>query len=100
MIVYEVNLDIAANTFAAYRAWLDAHVHEMLGLPGFESAEIFECAEPAPTVGTRTLCVQYRLADAAALERYLREDAPRMRADGDACFRGKFSATRRVLEPA
>lgn len=100
MIVYEVNLDIDAGAFAEYRAWLDAHAGEMLALPGFVSAEIFECREPAPIAGRRQLVVTYRLADAPALERYLREDAPRLRADGIARFGGKFNATRRVLAPA
>lgn len=100
MIVYEVNLRIDAGIFAEYRAWLDLHVREMLAFPGFESAQIFECREPAPAAHARTLCVQYRLRNADALERYLREDAPRMRADGLARFGEKFSATRRVLAPA
>lgn len=99
MIVYEVNLDIAADAFAAFREWLQAHVREMLALPGFVSAEILECREPAPASGRRSLCVAYRLARASDLERYLREDAPRLRADGITRFGGKFNATRRVLEP-
>ena len=100
MIVYEVNLDIAADAFAAYREWLDAHVREMLSLPGFVSAEILACREPQPAAERRHLTVTYRLADEKALERYLREDAPRLRADGMARFNGKFTATRRILEPA
>lgn len=99
MIVYEVNLDVDAAIHADYRAWLDAHVREILALPGFVSAEILEYRDPAPAAGRRSLCVQYRLTDDAALERYLREDAPRLRADGIARFGGKFSATRRILGP-
>lgn len=98
MIVYEVNLDIAAEAFAAYRAWLDEHVREMLALPGFVSAEILECREPTPAPEHHHLVVTYRLADEKALERYLREDAPRMRADGMVRFGGKFTATRRILQ--
>ena len=48
---------------------------------------------------TRAFCVQYRLRDAAALEHYLQEHAPRMRADGEARFGGRFSASRRILQP-
>lgn len=99
MIVYEVNLDVDAAIHAQYRDWLDAHVREILALPGFVSAEILECQEPAPASGRRSLCVAYRLASPGDLERYLREDAPRLRADGIARFGGRFSATRRVLEP-
>jgi hypothetical protein len=41
--------------------------------------------------------VQYRLIDAAALEAYLRDHAPRLRADGVARFGERFRAQRRVL---
>ncbi|MBS0569111.1 MAG: DUF4286 family protein [Proteobacteria bacterium] len=100
MIVYEVNLDIAAAAFDEYRAWLDAHVRQMLALPGFVSAQVLEVREPPPAAGRRHLSVAYRLVDAPALERYLREDAPRLRAEGSARFGGQFGATRRILQPA
>lgn len=100
MIIYEVNLSVDAAIFAPWHAWLVAHVGEMLALPGFESAQVFETVEPAPQQGRRNVCVQYRLIDAAALQRYLRDDAARMRAQGEQRFAGHFSATRRVLVPA
>jgi quinol monooxygenase YgiN len=97
MIVYEVNLDVDADIFVEYRAWLTKHVQAMLALPGFVSAEILERRDPPPASQQRCLCVQYRLVDAAALDRYLREDAPKMRADGQARFGGQFNASRRIL---
>jgi antibiotic biosynthesis monooxygenase (ABM) superfamily enzyme len=100
MIAYEVNLDVDTDVFAAFRAWLDEHVRHMLALPGFVSAEVLERTDPPPPGGRRSLCTIYRLSDAAALERYLREDAPRMRDDGLQRFPGRFSATRRVLVTA
>lgn len=100
MIVYEVNLDVDAAVFSEYCAWLDRHVRHMLALPGFVSAEILERSDPPPPPGQRSLCTIYRLASEADLNRYLREDAPRMRAEGVARFAGKFSATRRILAPA
>lgn len=100
MIVYEVNLDIDAAVFVEYRAWLQQHVQQILALPGFVAAEVLECREPPPVPGRRSLCAIYRLDNAADLDRYLREDAPRMRAQGMARFAGKFSATRRILAQA
>jgi len=99
VIVYEVNLDIDAAVFSEFRAWLAEHVREMLTLPGFVSAELFERGDPAPQPGTRSVCVQYRMASAEDLQRYLCEDAVRMRAEALRRFAGKFSATRRVLAP-
>jgi len=97
MIVYEVTLEIDADVCAAFRTWLRGHVQEILALPGFVGAEVFERHEPAAAVGQHGLCVVYRLVDQAALDRYLRDDAPRLRADGQARFGGRFSASRRVL---
>jgi quinol monooxygenase YgiN len=98
VIVYEVNLFVRSKIAAQYRAWLDAHVQEIVALPGFLGAEVFERREPAPDEGELVLCTQYRLRDAAALDEYLREHAPRLRADGIARFGQDFRAERRVLE--
>ena len=97
MIVYEVNVFVRREIEAAYREWLDAHVREIVALPGFTGAQVFERSEPAAAEGEFALCMQYRLRDAAALAAYLREHAPRLRADGIARFGDGFRAERRVL---
>jgi hypothetical protein len=97
MIVYEVNLEIDAGIAAEYRDWLDAHVAEILALPGFTGARILEVLEPAPPSRRIALCVRYTLADATALDVYLREHAPRLRAEGVARFGDGFRAQRRIL---
>jgi hypothetical protein len=99
VIVYEVNLEVDHAIFAAYRTWLNEHVRGMLALPGFIAAEIFELRDAPSATQRHGLCVQYRLADAADLDRYLRVDAPRMRRDGETRFPGQFSASRRILQP-
>lgn len=98
-IVYEVNLFVDAAIHAEFAAWLDAHVREILALPGFTGAESFLRREPAGDVGEVVFCTQYRLLDTAAFETYLREHAPSMRANGIARFGGRFRAERRVLAP-
>lgn len=96
-VVYEVNLDVEASLAREYRAWLAEHVVAMLALPGFVAAQVFDVVEPT-TEGRIAFCVHYRLRDAAALDAYLRDYAPRMRADGMARFGDRFTATRRVLQ--
>ena len=96
-VVYEVNLDLEAAIGADYLAWLRPHVDEICALPGFTGARLFEVVDPPPPPGRAHLCVQDRLVDAAALEAYLRDHAPRLRADGLARFGGRFTANRRVL---
>jgi len=101
VIVYEVNLAVDGEIAAAYREWLVAHVAQILRLPGFVDARILDVleadVEPLARDGEVALCVQYALRDRASLDGYLREHAPRMRADGDARFAGRFRARRRVL---
>ena len=99
-VVYEVNLLVEVALLADYRAWLAAHVAEVVALPGFVGASTWDVVDPPPPAGHAQLCVQYALRDAAALEAYLRDHAPRLRADGVARFGTRVAATRRVLAPA
>jgi Domain of unknown function (DUF4286) len=96
-VVYEVNLDLDAAIRADYLAWLAAHVGEICALPGFIAAAVFEVTDPPAAAGRASVCVQYRLVDSAALETYLRDHAPRLRAEGIARFGDRFHASRRVL---
>jgi hypothetical protein len=98
-LVYEVDLEVEAAIAADYRAWLRGHVADILALPGFLGATVSEVLEPAPADGFAGLCMHYRLRDEAAYAAYLREHAPRMRADGEARFGGRFRARRRLLRP-
>jgi hypothetical protein len=99
-VVYEVNLAVDGEVLADYRAWLADHVAEIVALPGFTGATTWDVVDPAPPSGSAHLCVQYALRDAAALEAYLRDHAPRLRADGIARFGDRVRATRRVLHAA
>jgi len=94
-VVYEVSLEADAEIVAPFDTWLRDHVADMLVLPGFLSAEILSDEGTAP--GRVSRVVQYRLRDQAALDEYLREHAPRMRAQGLERFGNRYSAERRVL---
>lgn len=96
-LVYEVNIDLDAAIEAEYRGWLRHHIAEILALPGFLEAQVFDVLDPAPAVGRVALCMHYRLRDETALQDYFKQHAPRLRADGTARFGGRFSASRRVL---
>jgi hypothetical protein len=96
-VIYEVNIEVDAAAHDEYRVWLHDHIAEILALPGFTGAKLFEVLEPPPSAGRIGLCVQYALKDHAALDDYLRDHAPRLRADGVARFGDRFQATRRVL---
>lgn len=99
-VIYEVNIEVDASAHEEYRVWLRDHVAEILALPGFTGAKVYEVLEPPPSAGRVGLCVQYSLRDQVALDDYLRDHAPRLRADGLARFGDRFQATRRVLRGA
>lgn len=94
-VVYEVNLEADADIAGPFDTWLRDHVADMLQFEGFRSAEILD--DPAAPAGRIRRIVQYRLRDQAALEDYLANHAPQMRAQGIARFADRFSAERRVL---
>ncbi|MGB5102124.1 MAG: DUF4286 family protein, partial [Steroidobacteraceae bacterium] len=94
-VVYEVSLEADAEIAAPFDTWLRDHVADMLVLPGFLSAEILSDEGTAP--GRVSRVVQYRLRDQAALDDYLRDHAPRMRAQGVERFGNRYTAERRVL---
>lgn len=95
MIVYEVRIAVDAEVASAYRAWLEPHIRQILAIDGFDHAELY--AED-DAEGHVVWTVRYQLGSRAALEAYLRDHAPRMRAEGEARFGGRFSASRRVSE--
>lgn len=95
-ITYEVSLQPEPEILAEFEAWLEVHVDEMLALPGFTGASIHKARDPDSGHALRV--VRYGLQDQAALDRYLADHAPRMRAEGLARFGDRFRASRRVVE--
>jgi antibiotic biosynthesis monooxygenase (ABM) superfamily enzyme len=95
VIVYEVRIVLDPAIAEEYRAWLETHIREILAIPGFSGAELLaEDDEGERPVWT----TRYHLEGREALERYLRDHAPRLRAEGTTRFGGRFQATRRVSE--
>lgn len=98
MIVYEVSLQVDHDIVAQYLEWLHGHIAQIVALPGFVGAQLLAVVDEPDAGAQRGFVVSYRLSDHAALQRYFDEFAPALRADGQARFGGRFSATRRVLE--
>ena len=97
-VIYEVDAQLDPAVAADFDAWLPGHVREVIGCPGFTGAEIQTPVEQAE--GALLRRTQYRLESMAALQRYLEEHAPRLRADGLARFGDKVTFARRVYTPA
>ncbi len=95
-VLYEVDYQAEAAIEGPFDTWLRDHTADVLQFDGFLSAELLDDDTAAPAGQIRRL-VQYRLRNRAALETYLREHAPRMRAQGVEKFGERYSAQRRVL---
>lgn len=50
-VIYEVNIEVDAAAHDEYRLWLRDHIAEILALPGFAGAKLFEVLEPPPARG-------------------------------------------------
>lgn len=96
-IVYEIECRLDPSATTEFDAWLPGHVRQVLDCPGFVGAEIMASAAEADVAVLRR--IQYRLENAAALGRYLAEDAPRLRADALSRFGDQVRYTWRVLAP-
>jgi hypothetical protein len=94
-VLYEVDVEADAEITGPLDTWLRDHIADLLALPGFRSAEILET--PNTESGRIRRVVQYRLRDQAALEDYLRVQAPLLRQQGQERFGDRYTATRRVL---
>jgi hypothetical protein len=94
-VLYEVNLEADATIEGPFDTWLRDHIADLLQFDGFRSAEILEDRTAPP--GRVRRIVQYRLRDQAALDAYVDNQAPRMRAQGVAKFGDRFTTERRVL---
>jgi len=95
MVYYEVNISVQDQVVRDYRHWLPDHIEHLLQFPGFKNAEVFECETLKP--GWLEMIVVYELRDRESLERYLREDAPRMREAVTKLFQDSIQIHRRVL---
>ncbi len=98
-VLYEVECTLLDPEIATgFDAWLPEHVRAVTNCEGFTGAEI---QVPETDAGGRPVRrTQYRLESRAALEHYLAEDAPRLRAEATARFGDRITCERRVLSAA
>jgi hypothetical protein len=96
-LIYEVECQLDPDIVADYDAWLPGHVREVLACPGFEGASI---ESPEGIQGERQRRrIRYRIENAAALDRYLENDATRLRGEAVRRFGARMQCERRVFRP-
>lgn len=99
MILYEVNLHIAADIFNDYQLWLIPHIQQMLSFKGFLNAQLCEdISQKYTDTASKQITVIYLLDNQTSLQNYLACYSEEMRSEGLRLFGNKFQATRKVLK--
>jgi hypothetical protein len=93
--IYEVTVEVDPGVVQEYLIWLKRHITDIVSEAGFDGAQTFETE--AGHAGMRSWVVHYYAADLSVIEHYIRDLAPRFRADAVNRFDGKVQVTRRNL---
>jgi hypothetical protein len=94
-LIYEVTLTIERDIAEPFDQWLAEHVENMLDLPGFVSARVFEMDDDDDGYARRV--THYYLESENHLEQYFADNASDMRQSGIDRFGDRFRASRRIL---
>jgi hypothetical protein len=98
MIIYNVTINIDETVQEAWRQWmLEHHVPAVLATGYFSGARMSRLLIEEE-MGGITYSVQYECASMAQLEAYREKEAPRLMAETEKHFRGKYVAFRTQME--
>lgn len=98
MYIYNVTTNIEETAHEAWVSWMkNAHIPQVLSTGKFLSAK-FSKVLVEEDMGGVTYCVQYSVLDKATLNRYYKEDAPRLSESVQQNFAGKLVSFKTELE--
>jgi hypothetical protein len=97
MIIYNVTLSVDEDVAVEWLQWMKTvHIPDVMATGLFLDNRI--CRVLAEEEGGLTYAVQYTCADMATYERYKSEHAPRLQAETQRKYGGRFAAFRTLLE--
>lgn len=97
MIIYNVTINIDESVHDNWLSWMQqTHIPDMLATGKFSKA-LMSRVLVEEEIGGITYSVQYTTDSEETLQRYYKEDAPRLRADSKP-FEGRFVAFRTELQ--
>ena len=98
MIIYNVTVNVDESVHNEWLAWMKTeHIPQVLGTGKFEKATLSQVLVEEE-MGGITYAIQYRSYSREALEAYYREDAERLRSEGQKRFADKILAFRTELQ--
>lgn len=97
MIIYNVTINVDTDVHEEWLEWMKhTHIPDVMATGLFLDSRV--CRVLADDEGGITYAVQYTCADMATYERYRDEHAPRLQAETQKRYAGKFAAFRTLLE--
>jgi len=97
MIVYNVTLSVDEPIHQEWLEWMkQVHIPDVMATGLFLDSRIVRVL--AEEEGGVTYAVQYTCADMATYERYRDEHAPRLQAETEKRYGGRYAAFRTLLE--
>ncbi|MGS2741401.1 DUF4286 family protein [Sinomicrobium sp. M5D2P17] len=98
MYIYNVTINIDEAVHDEWLVWMrDTHIPDMLATGKFSNARMLKVLVEEEMGGV-TYSVQYIADSKATLEKYYKEDASRLREEGQKRFADKFVTFRTELE--
>ena len=95
MVIYEVNLTISTKVYSQFLVWLDSHIKKMLEFDGFIDSTIYKIN--SNTINQKKICIHYKVDSKENLDKYINNNAYKMKQEGISLFKDSFSANRRIL---
>jgi hypothetical protein len=97
MIIYNVTINIDTDVEQEWLAWMkDVHIPDVMATGLFLESRMMRVL--ADDQGGNTYAIQYTAADMAHYERYRDEHAPRLQAETQKHYGGRFAAFRTLLQ--
>lgn len=97
MIIYNVTVNVDVDVHEQWLEWMKhTHIPEVMATGLFLDNRL--CRVLADDEGGITYAIQYTCADMTTYERYRSEHAPRMQAETQKLYAGRFAAFRTLLE--
>ncbi len=98
MYIYNVTINIDESVHDEWMTWMqETHIPDVLATGKFTKAKILKVLVEEE-MGGITYSVQYTASNRESLDRYYKEDAERLRAEGLKLFADKFVAFRTELQ--
>lgn len=98
MILYNVTINIQESVHDQWMQWMqEKHINEVLATGKFSSARLVKVLVEEE-MGGITYAIQYTTDSMETLQKYYKEDAPRLREEGAQLFGDKMLAFRTELQ--